>query len=207
MLKYDTLGYYEDFAEEYCSQTRDWDMTKWYLFFEKHLPENAYILDFGCGSGRDSKHFIEQGYRVRAVDGSSAMCKIASGFIGQEVDQLLFEELDDEDIYDGIWACASILHVERENLPPIFEKMLRALKPSGVIYTSFKIGTGARTKENKLYTEFTPDALEELISNLSISAKIIEQAINMAHKRSRPGVNQWGNYIIQKSPDNLANVI
>lgn len=197
MPECNTLRYYENHAEEYCEQTRNWDMRKHYALFEKYLPENAYILDFGCGSGRDSKHFLEQGHQVRATDGSRAICEIASDFIGQEVEHLYFDQLDDKNTYDGIWACASILHLERKKLPGIFTKMLRALKPGGIIYTSFKVGTGARTKEGKLYTEFTLEELAKLIAGLPIPAQLIDSSFNTSHKRSRPGTNQWGNYIIQ----------
>ncbi len=200
---YDTLKYYEDQAAEYCAQTQNWDVAKLHTLFEKYLPQNAYILDFGCGSGRDSKHFLEQGYRVRATDGSTAICKLASEYIGQEVNHLLFNQLDDKNTYDGIWACSSILHIERENLPDIFTKMLRALKPGGVIYTSFKVGDGSKIKEGKLYTEFTPEDLAQLLQSLPIQSQIIEYTTNTSHKRSRPGFNEWGNYIIQKSPDML----
>ena len=200
---YDTLKYYEDRAAEYCAQTQDWDVADLQALFEKYLPQGGYILDFGCGSGRDSKHFLEQGYQVRATDGSRAICKLASEYIGQKVDYLLFNELDDENIYDGIWACSSILHVERENLPNIFTRMLRAIKPGGVIYTSFKVGNGAKVKEGKLYTEFTPEGLTELLQSLPIQSQIVEYTTNTSHKRSRPGFNEWGNYIIQKNSDML----
>lgn len=200
MTTYNTLKYYEERAEEYCSQTQNWDVANLYTLFEKYLPNHAYILDFGCGSGRDSKHFLEKGYHVHATDGSTALCKLASNYIGQEVDHLLFEQLDEENIYDGIWACSSILHVERQKLPDIFTRMLRALKPDGIIYTSFKVGAGEKIKEGKLYTEFTPDNLAQLLQRLPIQSKIIEYISNTSHKRSRPGFNQWGNYIIQKSP-------
>jgi hypothetical protein len=81
--------------------------------------------------------------------------------------------------------------------------MLRAIKPSGVIYTSFKVGNSDRIKEGKLYTEFTPEDLAQLLQNLPIPSKIVEYTTNTSHKRSRPGFNEWGNYIIQKSTDML----
>ncbi len=105
----------------------------------EHLPPNAYILDFGFGSGRDSKYFLDNGYKAKAIDGSIEMCKLASKYINQEVTCMKFDELN---TYDGIWACSSILHVEKENLSNILIKMISSLKINGIIYTSFKIGTG-----------------------------------------------------------------
>ena len=66
-----------------------------------------------------------------------------------------FEDLKDINTYDGIWACSSILHVEKENLPNILNKMVDALKVNGIIYTSFKIGEGFEIKEEKYYNYLT----------------------------------------------------
>ena len=74
--KYNTLEYYNKNAKIYCEQTLEGNMQENYDKFLQHLPSNAYILDFGCGSGRDSKYFIEKGYKVKAIDGSIEMCKL-----------------------------------------------------------------------------------------------------------------------------------
>ena len=121
--KYNTLEYYNKNAKIYCEQTLEGNMQENYDKFLQHLPSNAYILDFGCGSGRDSKYFIEKGYKVKAIDGSIEMCKLASKYINQEVICMNFEELKDINTYDGIWACSSILHVEKENLSGILIKI------------------------------------------------------------------------------------
>ena len=88
---YNTLAYYNNNAKAYCEQTLSGNLQENYNKFLKHLPQGAYILDFGCGSGRDSKYFIENGYKVRAIDGSIEMCKLASNYINQEVVCMKFE--------------------------------------------------------------------------------------------------------------------
>ena len=123
------------------------------------MPTNAYILDFGCGSGRDSKYFLNKGYKVKAMDGSKEMCKLASKYINQEVICMNFEELKDINTYDGIWACSSILHVEKENLSNILNKMINGLKFNGIIYTSFKIGERFEIKEGKYYNYLTKNEM------------------------------------------------
>lgn len=82
-------------------------MQQFYNCFEKYLPEDASVLDAGCGSGRDSKHFIEKGYTVTAFDASETMCECASKFTGQEERKLTFQEMDYQNCFDGIRACAS----------------------------------------------------------------------------------------------------
>lgn len=127
---YNTLDYYNENANLYFEQTINADLDENYERFLSKIPNEAYLLDFGCGSGRDSKYFLEKGYLVRAIDGSKEMCKLASKYIGKEVDCMKFDELNEENTYDAIWACSSILHVEKERLPKILTKMIKALKPN-----------------------------------------------------------------------------
>ena len=94
----------------------------------------------GCGSGRDTKYFLEKGYTVTATGGSAELCKLASVFTGIEVKEMLFQDLDAVNINEGIWACASILHLPKKGLVAVFQKMCNAVKDNGTIYTSFKYG-------------------------------------------------------------------
>ena len=107
-----TIAFYD---EQYAESTVHLNMQKFYDRFEKYLPEGASVLDAGCGSGRDSKHFMERGYTVTAFDASETMCECASKLTGQEVRKLTFQEMDYHDCFDGIWACASLLHVQKNN--------------------------------------------------------------------------------------------
>lgn len=195
--KYNTLDYYNKNASEYFEQTLNGNFAENYEKFLSRIPQNAYILDFGCGSGRDSKYFIENGYKVKAIDGSIEMCKLASEYIGQEVECMKFDELNEESIYDGIWACSSILHVEKEQLDSILEKMITALKEKGIIYTSFKKGVKDEIKEGKYYNYLTKEKLEEIIENYKLNVKIIDYFETLpSTKRIQDIV--WANYILQK---------
>lgn len=98
------------------------------------------ILDFGCGSGRDTKYFIDNGYEVDAMDGSKELCKVATKYTGIKVQHMFFEDFNECNAYDGIWACASILHLKKCELPDMIKRLYKALKRNGVIYMSFKYG-------------------------------------------------------------------
>ena len=172
--KYNTLEYYNKNAKTYCDQTLVGNLQENYNKFLEHLQPNAYILDFGCGSGRDSKYFLDNGYKVKAIDGSIEMCKLASKYINQEVTCMKFEDLNDINAYDGIWACSSILHIEKENLSDILIKMISSLKVNGIIYTSFKIGTGYAIKEGKYYNYLTKDEMIQILNKTSKSDKLID---------------------------------
>lgn len=161
------------------------------------IAKKSYILDFGCGSGRDSKYFMEKGYKVKAIDGSIEMCKLASEYINQNVECMKFDELNEENTYDAIWACSSILHVEKKELPSILSKMIRALKPNGVIFTAFKKGDGYEIKEGKYYNFLTKEELEQILNNINQNIKIIDYFETLSSTK-RPEKVIWSNYILQK---------
>ena len=106
----------------------------------RYVKPGGLILDAGCGSGRDSKYFLEHGYRVVAMDASEEICRLASAYLGQAVQWRRFEEITEKGRYDGIWACASLLHVPYAELPEIIAKLGEALVDGGVLYASFKYG-------------------------------------------------------------------
>lgn len=196
--KYNTLEYYNKNAKIYYEQTLSGNLQENYDRFLKHLPSNAYILDFGCGSGRDSKYFIEQGYKVKAIDGSEEMCKLASSYINQEVCCMKFEELKDINTYDAIWACASILHIEKEKLINILSKMITALKDNGIIYTSFKIGEGYNIQEGKYYNYLTKDEMTKLLNKLNKNVKLIDYFETFPSTKRKAKNTTWGNFIIKR---------
>ena len=74
----DTVAYYDIHAEPFFSDTQNVDMAPLQQRFLARLPVGAHILDAGCGSGRDSKAFQEQGYRVTAFDASSRLVELCA---------------------------------------------------------------------------------------------------------------------------------
>ena len=137
----ETLAYYDQNAAAFAAGTEKVDFAEMQDQFLALLPPGSKILDFGCGSGRDTRYFLDRGYCVDATDGSEEMCRYAEKYTGIPVRKMLFSELNAVDVYDGIWACSSILHVRLPELPDVFEKMVRALRKHGIIYTSFKCET------------------------------------------------------------------
>ncbi len=198
MEDYDTLKYYNDNAEKFYEQTVNGDMTDAYNRFLVLLPDKAYILDFGCGSGRDSKYFLEKGYIVKAIDGSEKLCELASEYIGQKVECMKFDELSDESTYDGIWACSSILHVEREHLPDILRKMIKALKDGGVIFASFKLGDKEIIQDGKYYNYITKEILENMLKQIDLESEIIDYQEEITCKNVNRPTATWGSFLIKK---------
>ena len=151
----DTLNYYEQNAQAFVDGTVHIDMSAHYRRFLEQIPKQASILDLGCGSGRDSRFFAELGYDVTAVDGSGELCRRAEQVTGFPVRCLLFEELDYSETFDAVWACASLLHVEKMNMRHVLELVARSMKAGGILYASYKYGCGQRSESGRFYSDYT----------------------------------------------------
>jgi len=191
-----TLTYYNQNAHSFAASTVSVDFTATQARFTARLPQGGSILDFGCGSGRDTKHFLSQGFQVTATDGSEELCKLASQYTGIPVQQMLFQELDAVEQYDGIWACSSILHLPQEELISVLEKMATALKPQGIIYTSFKYGDFAGERNGRYFTDMTETSFAALVQNIT-SLETEEQWITSDVRPGR-GEEKWLNVILRK---------
>lgn len=195
-----TLEYYNKNADEFVQGTLSVDFKQNQNRFLDKLIAGARILDFGCGSGRDTKYFLEKGYQVDATDGSEELCKMASDYIGICVKQMLFEELDEVEKYDGIWACSSILHLSKIALINVLEKMAAALKDNGVVYTSFKYGDFEGERNGRYFTDFTLETFEQHIKN--VQKLQIEEYWITDDVRPGRGEEKWLNLILRKSDIN-----
>lgn len=162
-----TLNYYQNHAQDFFDGTVNVDMTPLYEAFTQHLPHGARVLDAGCGSGRDAKAFHEMGYQVDAFDASSAMVELAKQHTGLPVQLMTFSEIDGKAQYDGIWCCASLLHIPSSELPAVMQKLADALKPGGVWYVSFKYGNGERMQGERRFMDLDEEGLRMGISNIT----------------------------------------
>lgn len=160
----DTLIYYNQNADAFVEGTRNADMSAQYRFFLKHLSSGGKLLDLGCGSGRDSGYFTSLGFEVTAVDGSEALCNRAKEDYGIETLCMRFEDLSFAAEFDAIWACASLLHVKKVDMPDVMKKVSAALKPNGVLYASFKYGSEERISGSRLFNDYTEDDIDKLLT-------------------------------------------
>ena len=191
-----TIDYYNLNAENFIENTQNVDMHLAQDKFLHLLNEGAAILDFGCGSGRDTKYFLDKGCRVTATDGSAELCRQASVFTGIEVQEMLFQELDDIDTYDGIWACSSILHLPKKEMLLVIQKMCDALKSTGVIYTSFKYSDFEGVRNGRYFTDFNEDSFKEFIAG--IPELTIEDYWITGDVRPGRDDERWLNLILRK---------
>jgi SAM-dependent methyltransferase len=159
----DSIGYYDKYASLYYESTVELDMSEILRKFTEYLPEDADILDLGCGSGRDSVYFEEQGYSVTPLDGSKEMCQLAEIYTGKEVLNMTFDELNFDGVFDGVWACASLVHVEESRIDEVLEKVVASLKPGGILYMSFQYGDFSGYRNQRYFVDYTKTSLRDLL--------------------------------------------
>ena len=195
-MKTKTIEYYNENVSKFVNDTQDVVFCATQDLFLSYLNEGDSILDLGCGSGRDTKYFLSKGYKVDATDGSEEICKVASDYTGINVKCLLFNELDEIDKYDGIWACASILHLDRDDLIDVFHRIARALKDNGILYTSFKYSEFEGMRNGRYFTDFTIESFNEFQTN--IPEFIIEKNWITSDARAGREDEKWLNLIMRK---------
>jgi len=191
-----TLTYYNENAKTFTEGTVNVDFSDTQNRFLDKLQDGALILDFGCGSGRDTKYFLERGYKVEAIDGSEELCKIAGEYAGIEVKNMYFQDLDEKEKYDAIWACSSILHLPYEELSVVMRKMIAALKGNGLIYTSFKYGTFEGERNGRYFTDMTEEKIAELLQE--VEGIGIEETWVTSDVRPGRGEEKWLNLFLRK---------
>ncbi|MFD1385138.1 class I SAM-dependent methyltransferase [Rhodanobacter aciditrophus] len=192
-LKASTNQYYSESAESFTANTLHVDMSEFYQRFLPYIPPNAHILDAGCGSGRDAKRFKSLGFQVDAFDASPELAAIASKLLQLPVVVQTFQQFDGIDLYDGIWCCASLLHVPNLELNDVIKRLHRALKYEGVLYMSFKYGIEERVKEGRFFNDQTEQTIQQYLSGF----RVLDTWVTGDQRPDR-GSEQWLNLIVQK---------
>ena len=191
-----TIDYYNQNAESFFSDTIDVDMSAFYDPFLNLLPNNAHILDAGCGSGRDSLYFLQNGYKVTAIDASDELSKLAAKLIKHPVINISFQQMEFENEFDAVWASASILHIPRNEISDVLNRISDALIPNGILYASFKHGDQEYEKEGRYFNCYEENSINELITNI-MGLELIEM---WTSSDLRPGRENeaWLNCLVKR---------
>lgn len=192
-----TLQVYEHLAPHYANQTELLDTTVWRSWLTDRVPLGGSILDAGCGWGRDARAFQNLGYRVTAFDGSMAMAAIAEAHLGRPVAVQRFQDLNEHERYDGVWARASLLHLTADELPDAWHRLMRALRPGGWCYASFKHGPDAWWDEQgRFFQGMTEDRFLAMLNNDHGVARLVRTEIS-PDAFGRP--HHWLNLLVHRS--------
>lgn len=191
----ETINYYNNNADEYCKQTQDVKFSDNRNMLLKYLRKGAHILDLGCGSGRDSKAFLELGYDVTLIDGSLEMCRQASKLTGQKAICKEFMDIEYVNEFDYVWACASLLHIPSGELEDVLYKVFEALKSGGYFYLTFKYGEFEGMRNGRFFNDMTEKKFHEIIKKYRYF-KVIETNVTSDAREDRKN-EKWLNIILK----------
>ena len=191
-----TLNYYKQNAQSFFDNTFDKPMQDIYVHFLPRLPSKGHILDAGCGSGRDTKAFLELGFHVSAFDASKEMVALATSFVKQPVIHTDFNAFQSDNTFDGIWAAASLLHLPYKELADTINTLSQYLKKDGYFYASFKCGKNSYTKEGRHFTPLTPTLTHTLFQELT-TLTLEEVWLSDDVRQERKG-EKWLNLLAKK---------
>jgi cyclopropane fatty-acyl-phospholipid synthase-like methyltransferase len=158
-----SIEFYNVNAIEFFNNTVSADMTETYEEFLQHVKPEGKILDAGCGSGRDSVFFLSKGFEVVSLDASDEMVRLSSEFTGQKTIKLRFQDIEFIEEFDGVWACASLLHVSRDEIDDVVSRIVSSLRAEGVFYASFKYGNEVVTRDDRLFNSYNEESITGLL--------------------------------------------
>ena len=184
-----TDAWYEAHADAFITATTDVDMTGLYEPFLGALPPVATLLDVGCGSGRDSLAFRRRGHQVAALEPCEVLASFAEARLGEPVRRQRVQDVEDIAAFDGIWACASLLHVPASETPAVLACLARALRPGGVVYVSYKLGSGERVEDGRFFHDLSEEVVRGLLEASSFSVEAVWTTADVRPERDQCWVN------------------
>ena len=190
-----TLNYYNNNAESFIDNTFLVNMENLYQPFLHYVKKGGWILDVGCGSGRDSLYFKTHGYNIEAFDYSPELVQLAQEKTGLPIRLQSFYDLDEHSLYDGVWACASLLHCARNRLLEVMQKLINALKIDGICYLSFKYGENDRADQGREFTDLNEQQAQQLLKSFN-NILLLQQWITIDNRPDHD--ESWLNIIIRK---------
>lgn len=195
-----TLSFYGTNAAQYAANTLTLDLGAEQQQFLAALPSKAVggarLLDAGCGSGRDTLAFSARGFKVTAFDGCAPLVHQARALTGLPVRHLRFDQMDYQGQFEGVWACASLLHLPPAELDVAMAHIHRALTADGAFYACFKVGEAERIDSTgRYFNDFTPARLTSYLTGRGFDVEAVTRSVNKLDAGT-----QWVNAFSRKRP-------
>jgi 2-polyprenyl-3-methyl-5-hydroxy-6-metoxy-1,4-benzoquinol methylase len=197
-----TINYYNNNAESYYDQTVNIDFEDLYEKFLKYIPDGGSIMDVGCGSGRDAAAFKAAGYAAEGLDASAELGAIAACRQNIKVTVCNMEDWIASEPFDGIWCCASLLHLTEDKCDRFLANLSRNLKSGGVIFISVKTGIKTGCDEKGRYMQnYTETSLSALITEQNQSGNKLKIIDTWLTKDSMNRETEWINMLVVKDKE------
>lgn len=168
----ESISYYDKHSNEYHNKTKNIDMTELYMKFRQRLTSQSqsFLLDAGCGSGRDTRYFIKSGFKVKSFDASAEMTRLCNMYPFAFCEQRTFSDVNELEMFHGVWACASLLHLDTEDFKDALFKLVSSLKPLGVLYFSIKASSKeeSHASDGRRFYYHDPDNVKTFLSELGM---------------------------------------
>lgn len=191
-----TVQFYDANALEYSQRTVDVDLSSLYDRFLPLIPAGGRILDAGCGSGRDVRAFLERGFSAIGIDASQALVSQARLLTGVNCQTVRLENVEFDRCFDGVWACASLLHIQKQKVVDVLSRLRRALTDGGVMFASIRAGVGeVSDRDGRHFSYYTPLEFRLLLEQASF--RVDEVWITDDLLPNRPEI-RWINVIARR---------
>lgn len=186
------MNYYEANFQAYIENTLNLDMSD--LYSEFKLPPRSRVLDIGCGAGRDLKFFKDRGHDCLGLEPSEKLAAFARQHSGCEVIESGIMEFNTDKKFEGVWACASLLHLSDSELETAFSHINRMMHQGSLFYCSFKRGCFKGQRAGRFYNDQTLESLTPLITpEFVVSKSWITQDPRANHEE------EWLNLILTQN--------
>ena len=171
-----TLDVYDKYISDYkkliSKELKDANLD----IFMKMIKGEGKVLDLGCGTGTASLELLKNGFAPFPVDASLEMIKVAEVLLGNKPRQISFDEIDEHEFYDAIWANFSLLHVKKNKFSDILKQLFFALKEGGILFFSLKRGVGeSRDKLGRFYSYYEKSEVEKLLEKASFRTTTVSE--------------------------------
>lgn len=191
-----TENYYENNADLFFENTLNIDMSELYALFLPYLKSGASILDLGCGSGRDSRCFMELGYDVTPLEPGMKLADLAETYLKTKVDRYKVQELPYQEKFDAVWACATLLHLPFSEMELALTKLYQALKPNGIIFISLKKGEFDGERNGRYFCDYTLSKFEQT-NFIEIGFELVHHSESIDKRPGRES-EKWLNLVLRK---------
>ncbi len=170
------MNYYDDNYQDFISRTLEVDMSELYIPFCNKLASESKILDIGCGPGRDLKYFSSIGHIPIGLEPSQQLADFGRKYSDCKIIETTIQEFQSETLFDGIWACASILHLSSSELGEALHNIAGLMHGGSIFYCSFKLGSHEGIRNGRYFNDQTMDSFTELLpESLKISQSWISE--------------------------------